>query len=64
MSSRKASSSSGCSSLESSSSSPETYLGGEVLGFTFLLHSFPMRQVFFPLLRLGKKDLLDEVENP
>jgi hypothetical protein len=49
------------SSLESSSSSLETYLGGEDLNFTFLL-SFAIRQVYFPLLRFGKSDLLEEEE--
>jgi hypothetical protein len=60
----KASSSSSSSSLESSSSSLETYLGEEVFDFTFLLLSFAMRQVCFPLLRLEKRDLLEEEEEP
>jgi hypothetical protein len=58
------SSSSSSSSLESISSSLETYLVGVVLGFTFLLLSFVMRQVCFLLLRLGKRDLLKEEDEP
>jgi hypothetical protein len=50
------------SSLESSSSSLETYLGGGDLDFTFFLFSFAMRQVYFPLLRFGKSGLLEEEE--
>jgi hypothetical protein len=57
-------SSSQSSSHESISSSLDTYLGGEDLGFTFLLLSFAMRQVCFPLLRLGKRDLLEEEDEP
>jgi hypothetical protein len=52
------------SSLESSSSSLETYLGGEDIDFTFFLLSFGMRQVHFPLLRFGKSDLLEEEDEP
>jgi hypothetical protein len=64
MSLSKGSSSSSSSSLESISSSLETYLVGVVLGFTFLLLSFVMRQVCFLLLRLGKRDLLKEEDEP
>jgi hypothetical protein len=56
--------SSSSSSLESSSSSLDTYLGGEDFDFTFFLLSFATRQVYFPLLRLGKIDLLEEEEGP
>jgi hypothetical protein len=52
------------SSLESILSSLETYLVGVVLGFTFLLLSFVMRKVCFSLLRLRKRDLLEEEEEP
>jgi hypothetical protein len=48
--------------LESSSSSLETYFGGEVFYFTFILLSFAMRQVCFPFFRLGKRDLFEEEE--
>jgi hypothetical protein len=48
------------SSLESCSSSLETYLGGEDLDFTFFLLSFATRQVCFSLLKFGKSDLLEE----
>jgi hypothetical protein len=56
--------SSSSSSLQSILSSLETYLGGGVLGFTFLLLSFSIRQVCSPLLRLEKRDLLEEEEKP
>jgi hypothetical protein len=61
---RKTSSSSSSPSLEPRSSSLETYLGGEVLNFTFFLLYFAKRQVCFPLLRLGKRGLLEEEEDP
>jgi hypothetical protein len=44
----------------SSSSSLETYLGGEHLDFLLLI--LVLRQVCFPLLRLGNRDLLEEEE--
>jgi hypothetical protein len=64
MSFSKTSSSLSSLSLESSSSSLETYLGGEVLGFTYLLLFSAMRQVCFPLLRMGKRDLLEVEDKP